>query len=133
MNLEKEIRDTIKRLPRNIDEIEKKPIYEILILMGGGLSMIFAPIFFIFDVVTFGGRSPLINVLHAIVILLICMVFGFGLLYTYANLRKRPKTTLIFGFFCSILLFAGGYAGWAGGLLGLIGLLLYFAKKSDIL
>ena len=133
MNISRELDSTIKTVPKNIDEVEKKPLQEILLLIGAGLAIIFAPIFLILDLITVGDKNPFLAIASSVAAFLVCIIFGFGLLYTYANLKNRPRTTMIIGFVCAIILFTGGIAGIVGGVLGLIAMFLYIAKRMDFL
>ncbi len=117
-----------KEVPKSIKELEKLPIYLILFVVGGFCAMGLGILVFLFKIVD----TPK-GFLGHIIQLVICLVFGFMLLWTYTQVRRTPKTAYVLGFVFSIILFFGNEGGFIGGVLGFIGALMLFLKTERLL
>lgn len=117
-----------REVPKSIDELEKLPIYLILFVLGGFCAIGLGILVFLLNIV----GMPKKFVLH-IVQLLICLIFGFLLLWTYTQVRRAPKTAYVLGFVFGIILLFSNWGGVIGGVLGLIGALILFLKTENLL
>ncbi len=117
-----------REVPKSIEELEKLPPYLILIVLGGFCAIGLGILVFIFDILGNPGKS-----LQHIVQLLICLIFGFLLLWTYTQVRRAPKTAYVLGFVFGIILLFGNLGGVIGGVLGLIGAIILFLKTEQLL
>ena len=131
-SLEAQTRATIgkvsREVPKSIEELEKLPPYLILIVLGGFCAICLGILVFIFDILGNPGKF-----LQHIAQLLICLIFGFLLLWTYTQVRRAPKTAYVLGFVFSIILFFSNLGGVIGGVLGIIGALILFLKTEQLL
>ncbi len=130
-SLDNEIGETIKlvkqEIPTSVSGVGKLPFHLFLILLGAGLAIFLGLVFFLFQLV--GWR-----LINAIVNLLICLLLGSFLLYSFAVAkRRRLLGGVLSGMFSLVLIIAGGPAGLIGGLVALCGAGIIFLKEFEIL
>jgi hypothetical protein len=125
-------RDTIDRVsrevPRSLDELENLPAYSALIVVGGICAIGLGVLIFIFNLIDL-PRNLAVHIGQ----LIVCLVFGFMLLWVFTQIRKNPQTSYILGIVFSIILFFGNLGGIIGGILGIIGSLLLLLKTERLL
>ena len=130
--LEASTRETIdqvsREVPRSLDEIERQPIYSALIVVGGLVAIGLGVLAFFFYIILL-PRNFVIHIAQ----LIICIVFGFLLLWVYTQIKHNPRTSSILGIIISIILFFGNVGGIIGGILGLIGSIILFLKTERLL
>jgi hypothetical protein len=117
-----------KEVPKSLEELEKLPIYLVLFVVGGFGAMGLGILVFLINIVS----VPRAFVIH-VVQLIISVVFGFLLLWTYTQVRRAPKTAYVLGFVFGIILLFGNIGSVIGGILGIIGALILFLKTEQLL
>jgi hypothetical protein len=130
-SLEQELKDTVqsvkKEVPASLSEVEKLPFHLLLMLLGAGLSILLGVLFFFFSIF---GRHPF----YAIVNLVVCLIFGAALLFSFVIAkRSRLLGGIMAGFSGLVLMAGGGAGGFIGGLAGLAGAALALLKEFGIL
>ena len=131
-SLEAQTRATIdqvrRELPRSVEDMERLPIYSILFIVGG-----FCAIGLGFLVFLVSLANPRGNFILNIAQLLVCLIFGFMLLWNYTQVKKAPRTAFVLGLVFGIILWFGGYGGVIGGLLGVIGAIILLIQTERLL
>jgi hypothetical protein len=101
-----------------------------LIVLGGGLAILLGIVLGVIEV-TFNMDTPK-WVGGAIIHLIVCIIIGFLLIFSYIMCKRDILMGSILAFvFSIVLLAAGGIAGLIGGLLGLLGALIAFLKYLE--
>lgn len=117
-----------REVPKSLDELEKLPIYLILFVLGGFCAIGLGILAFLLSII----GMPKNFIVH-IVQLLICLIFGFLLLWTYTQVRRAPKMAYVLGFVFGIILLFSNWGGFIGGVLGILGALILFLKTEQLL
>jgi hypothetical protein len=126
-------REITSSLPTRVDDLEREDIFSILMLISIVFSLILWVLFAILDLITSPiSHDPASSFVLALIHLVICPVFSYGLLIAYYGMKKGlRKTVYISGFISSlVLIVAGGFWASIGGGLAFITTLLYLIKSE---
>ena len=126
------IEDLVDGCPKSASDLEKLPLHSILLVLGGYIAIGIGSFHFVITIM----RD---FYLHSIFHLLINLLSGFGLLFSYHRIKAKKmikKWAFIAAIFSVILIALGGIVGALAGLVGATGailaLLTVFNESWDI-
>ena len=123
-----------------MSDVERLDLDRILVFAGITIAILLAPVIFIWSIIS--GPIALSHSLgkgigiigQALFKSTISVVFGFILLWTFTKMNKFPRNAYIIGLICSVLLILlGGISGGLGGLVALIGFIIYMLKVEGVI
>ncbi len=119
------IEELIDECPKSTQDLEKLPLYSILLVLGGYIALGIGSLHF---VITMLKDFDFYAVFH----LLTNLLFGFGLLISYHRIKREIKRWALVAIVFSLALIAlGGVVGGLAGLIGIFGGVLALLGEFD--
>jgi hypothetical protein len=120
----------IKEVPTSVRELEKLPMYLMLIVLGGGIAVLLGVVFGIIEIAMSVALLKWVG--EGTVHLIVCLVMGALLIFSFVICKRDLFTgSILAGISGLVLIIAGGIAGLIGGLFGVLGAFLAFIKYSE--
>jgi len=120
----------MKEVPMSVRELEKLPLYLMLIVVGGGMAVLLGIVIGVIEIamavalLRWVGEGPL----H----LIVCLVMGALLIFSFVICKRDLFTgSILAGISGIVLVIAGGIAGLIGGLFGVFGAFIAFLKYTE--
>ena len=130
----------LKQFPHSVSDMERLRLDRFLVFIGAIITIILAPILFVCNILIgsvtiFHNLGKGIGIIGgATVDTIISILFGLFLLWIYLRMNRFSRITYILGLIFSLfLIWFGGVSGVLGGLIALIGVIIFLLKVEDVI
>ena len=127
-------------IPHTLRDLERLKIDRLLVLIGAVIAILLAPLMFIWSLIS-GTVALFDNPVKGMGVLggglfnsMVSFIFGCLLFLIYTRMNGLSRNTYIIGLIFSIIVMIfGGTGGGLGGLVALIGIIIYLLKVEGVL